>query len=304
MFKDKKKRRQRRGSREVELLARLSHVGLNHLICLGLWLIQTQPHIIEYRHSQGWEIGKPIEIFMSVADGSLGDHLERVRQNHTKMTKEQIAAVSRYIISALHYLHGRNIIYRDIKPGNILYKDLYTNPTFGLADFGFSKVIDSNTTFVGTPLYLAPEVCSGAPQDFRLDIWSFGVVIYEMLAGLALDKLPWLTNRMCMSGEWCKILEKACRNVGDLAKIVTLNVERRITIDSCYASDTFPVLPNTLSYPVAETPASTPLAPKRVLKTKQRVQKNANILATHAKFHVEKVQQTPRRLPDLCPDKS
>jgi serine/threonine protein kinase len=202
-------------------------------------------------------------------------------------------------ISALHYLHGRNIIHRDIKPENILYKDLHTNPTFSLADFGFSKVIDSNTTFVGTPLYLAPEVCSGASQDFRLDIWSFGVVIYEMLTGLALDQLPALTNRICMSGEWCKRLEKACRNGGDLAKMVTLSVERRVTIDSCYASDTFPVLPNTLPYPVTETPAPTPPAStRRIPKTKQRVQKNANIFATPAKFPVEKAQQALRRLPD------
>jgi serine/threonine protein kinase len=169
------------------------------------------------------------------------------------------------------------------------------------------KIKRGNTTFVGTPLYLAPKVCSGAPQDFRLDIWSFGVVIYEMLTGLALGQLPGQTNRVCMSGEWCKRLENACRNGGDLAKLVTLSVERQITIDSCYASDRFPVLPDTLPFPVAETPAPTPPASsRRIPKTKQRVQKNANIFTTPAKFHVEKAQQALRRLPDLCPksDKS
>jgi hypothetical protein len=78
-----------------------------------------------------------------------------------------------------------------------------------------------------------------------------GVVIYEMLTGLALDQLPDLTNHICMSGEWCKRLEDACRSRGDLAKIVTLSIERQITIDKYYTSSTFPVLPDTLLLPVA-----------------------------------------------------
>jgi hypothetical protein len=84
-FEQKEKEPKEGLKAEAELLANLSRVGLNRLICSGLWLIQTQLHIIEYRHSQGWEIGKAIEIFMSVADGSLRDPLERVRQNQTQM---------------------------------------------------------------------------------------------------------------------------------------------------------------------------------------------------------------------------
>ena len=75
-----------------------------------------------------------------------------------------------------------------------------------------------------------------------------------MLTGLALDQLPDLTNRVCISGEWCKRLDHACRGGGGLAKMVTLNVENRITIDMCYASGTFPVLPDTLPSPSPEFP--------------------------------------------------
>jgi len=186
--------------------------------------------------------------------------MEQARQAQTKMTKEQIAIVSRQIISALHYLNEREIIYGDIKPENILFKDISNEPTFCLANFGSSKVIDSSANLRGTRYYLASEVYSGGPQDVRLDIWSFGVVIYEMLTGLALDQLSGLTDSTYISGEWHKRLENACGNTGDLAKMLTLSVERRITIDSCYASDTFPVLPDTLPSPFAAPAAPNPPA--------------------------------------------
>ncbi len=224
------------------------------------------------------------------------------------MTNQQITHVSRHIISGLHYLHGKNILHRDIKPENILFKDIFTNPIFSLADFGFSKEIDTKATFVGTPLYWAPEVCSGAPQDFRVDIWSLGVVIYEMLTGLVLDQLPDLTNRVCTSGEWCKRLDHACRGGGDLAKMVTLNVEERITIDMCYESSTFPVLPDALPAPVTRIPTQAPpaLTSRTTLKQQPRGRKNRNTLAGAAQHRVEKAQgplqaQPFRRLQEIRP---
>jgi serine/threonine protein kinase len=245
---------------------------------------------------------------MSAADGSLRGFLDDRRSQHMKMTNGQITHVSRHIISALHYLHGEKIIHRDIKPENILFKDIFTNPIFSLADFGFSKEIDSKATFVGTPLYWAPEVCSGAPQDFRVDIWSLGVVIYEMLTGLALDQLPDLTNRVFISGEWCKRLDHACRGGGDLAKMVTLNVEKRIAIDICYESGTFPILPDALPSPVAQIPTQAPpaLTPRTTLKQQPRGRRNRNIFAGAAQYGVEKAQgplqaQPFRRLQEIRP---
>jgi hypothetical protein len=54
----------------------------------------------------------------------------------------------------------------------------------------------------------------------------------------------WPTDHVCVSGEWCKRLEDACRGGGDLTKIVTASVEGRIAIDNCYTSSTFPILPD------------------------------------------------------------
>lgn len=82
---------------------------------------------------------------------------------------------------ALEYLHGNNIIYRDLKPENIL---LDRNGHVKITDFGFAKYVpDVTYTLCGTPDYIAPEVISTKPYNKSVDWWSFGIYIYEMLAG-------------------------------------------------------------------------------------------------------------------------
>lgn len=78
-------------------------------------------------------------------------------------------------------LFKANILHRDIKPSNILFKE----GVLKLADFGFCKELqqdnDLTQTMVGSPIYMAPEVLKGQPYDSRADIWSLGVILYEML---------------------------------------------------------------------------------------------------------------------------
>ena len=88
------------------------------------------------------------------------------------------------ILSGLVYLHSMNIAYRDMKPENILLDE---KGNACLADFGISKILDPNTntkSFVGTPAYVAPEVVLQKGHNKSVDIWCFGILLYEMVYGL------------------------------------------------------------------------------------------------------------------------
>ncbi len=101
----------------------------------------------------------------------------------------ELALVLRYldqIAAALDHAHGRGFLHRDIKPANILIDE---GDWVLLADFGLAKLLAGREDVtdpelaVGTPAYMSPEQASGAAVDYRSDIYSLGVTLYEMLTG-------------------------------------------------------------------------------------------------------------------------
>ncbi|GAV30267.1 protein kinase [Pichia membranifaciens] len=100
----------------------------------------------------------------------------------SKIFPNQVAKFySAEVLLALEYLHSKNIIYRDLKPENIL---ISRSGHIKLADFGFAKQVETTTyTLCGTPDYIAPEIIAVQPYTKAVDWWSFGILIYEMIAG-------------------------------------------------------------------------------------------------------------------------
>ena len=101
----------------------------------------------------------------------------------TQFAPDQISDIIGQVAEALDYAHRKGIIHRDIKPANIM---ITTDGKVKITDFGIAKVASSNLTttgqFLGTPNYMSPEQVTGASVDGRSDIFSLGVVLYEMLS--------------------------------------------------------------------------------------------------------------------------
>ena len=102
-----------------------------------------------------------------------------------QLPPDQILSIGAQIAAGLHEAHMAGVIHRDIKPANIF---VTANGEVKVLDFGLARLMNQSqltrtNQVVGTLAYMSPEQLSGAPVDYRSDIWSLGVVLYEMAAG-------------------------------------------------------------------------------------------------------------------------
>lgn len=127
------------------------------------------------------EDGRHYLVMQYVGGGSLRDLLDRTPQ----LPVERVLSIGIELADALTRAHHLKIIHRDLKPENVLLDD---NGTPLLTDFGVARLgtrtrVTETGSVIGTYAYLSPEACRAEPLDTRTDIWSFGIMLYEMLAG-------------------------------------------------------------------------------------------------------------------------
>ena len=110
----------------------------------------------------------------------MGDALEHKSPNPHR---GDIVFYSACVAAAFEYLHAKSIVYRDLKLENVMIDNTgYAK----LIDFGFAKKVQGKTsTFCGTPEYMAPEIVNRKSYDYLADLWSFGVLVYEMTEGIS-----------------------------------------------------------------------------------------------------------------------
>jgi serine/threonine protein kinase len=119
-----------------------------------------------------------------------GDMRQRMR---TPLTPPQVENYLRQMAAALRAIHAVGVLHRDLKPGNVM---LRVDGSLALIDFGLAKQlkldmeITATGEIFGTPYYMSPEQGHGAEVDERSDLYSLGVIVYEMLAG----KKPYLAS--------------------------------------------------------------------------------------------------------------
>ncbi|KAK0410485.1 hypothetical protein QR680_005152 [Steinernema hermaphroditum] len=135
-------------------------------------------HIIEMFNS--YLVDDELWVVMEYMEG--GALTDIVTQ--TRMTEEMIATVCVQCLDAMAFLHARGVIHRDIKSDSIL---LARNGVVKLSDFGFCGQLSADfpkrRSLVGTPYWMSPEVISRLPYGTEADIWSFGIMIMEMVLG-------------------------------------------------------------------------------------------------------------------------
>ena len=153
---------------EIEILRRLTH-----------------PNIVEMLDA--FETKSEFCVVTEYAQGELFEILE----DDGFLPEDEVRGIAVQLVSALQYLHSHRIIHRDMKPQNIL---IGSDQRVKLCDFGFARAMGQNTMVLksikGTPLYMAPELVQEMPYNHTVDLWSLGVILYELYVG----QPPFYTN--------------------------------------------------------------------------------------------------------------
>lgn len=168
-----------------------------------------------------------------------GDVFDRIVQ-YTQYTEKDAHDLSVCLLKALQNVHQAGIAHRDIKPQNLLLVESEDNAKVKIGDFGFAKrvhTLESLTTRVGTPTYVAPEVLKNIPHDHRVDLWSVGIVIFVLLVGYPpfMEENQNVLFQKIRNGEW-SFLPEDWKHISDDAKdlikgLLVVDPKERMNVD-------------------------------------------------------------------------
>ncbi|KAI1348384.1 kinase-like domain-containing protein [Xylaria sp. FL0043] len=181
--------------REIEVLSGLSH-----------------PYIVDYIN---FDDNDPVvcKIFMGLKEGTLKSLLET---GGPSVDPKVIAGiVLNHMLQAIDFLATKKIIHRDIKPENVLYVVKSSNYVFQLGDFGLCNNRPIADTYVGTPVYMAPEIYYGRRQTHKVDVWSLFVT---MLWTLDVNDFRQALNKWKKYEQICKAVLSRVNEVEDVIR--------------------------------------------------------------------------------------
>lgn len=215
---------------EIDILKYISHPNIIHLIDVVV-------------------SGKSIYIILEYCGGDLSQFLQ---QNPRGINETVATNFTKQICEALKIFNELGIIHRDLKPQNILMSDISEMATLKIADFGFAKFAsgeDLSNTVCGSPLYMAPEIMKNQSYNESVDLWSLGIILWEMLTG----KVPYrakgwpdLVNKI--NGPRPSFPENI--NISDdcwnlLDRLLQVDIDQRITFNDFYNHSFFTLAPTT-----------------------------------------------------------
>lgn len=132
------------------------------------------------------DMGKLYYMVMAYLPGdTLIDVMTACRADNETLEHERTRHIVKDLAEALDYAHQRDMIHRDVKPANIIFteEDHVVLTDFGIARLAQSSGLTQEDTIIGTPAYMSPEQATGQKIDYRSDIYSLGVILFELLTG-------------------------------------------------------------------------------------------------------------------------
>ncbi|ORX62841.1 Pkinase-domain-containing protein [Hesseltinella vesiculosa] len=205
---------------EINIMRKVSQ-GHNNILCL-----------VDY-----FETMNNLYLVMELAQG--GELFDRICQKGNYF-EQDAANVIRTICDAVAYLHDNGIVHRDLKPENLIFRTPDENSDLLIADFGLSRIVDSEKidtlrTLCGTPSYISPEIFKKTGHGKPVDMWAIGVISYFLLCGYTPFERDSTTEEMqaIMHADYT-FDEEYWYGVSDEAKdfirqCLTIDTQKRIT---------------------------------------------------------------------------